>query len=184
MSEDTNVSNEEQVTSTEPEQDLELDLNLEDENQEDSEGTKAEVPTEDLNALKQRLNELENKNKQLYARLKKTDQEKKPQTNSQPDGDLDWKRKIEFITTKGRDLDAEDIDEVIAYAKGKGIAYDEALNATVIKSYLRVKHAKAKVASATPPTSSGHTMVNGKAWSSMNEQERSANFSKMMKKRA
>lgn len=180
MLDETQISNEEQETSSNPEPELELDLS--DEDIQDTEEPKAEG-SEDVNTLKARLAELESKNKQLYARLKKEPEkaEKKP-SYSQPVEDSDWKQKIEFITTKGRSLDAEDVDEVIAYAKGKGISYDEALNSAVIKAHLKVKQHRAKIANATPPSSSKSTMVNGKTWSQMNEQERAANFHKMMKR--
>ena len=152
MLDENNISNEEQDTSSNPEPELELDLS--DEDIQDIEEPKAEG-SEDVNALKARLAELESKNKQLYARLKKEPEkaEKKP-SYSQPVEDSDWKQKIKFITTKGRSLDAEDVDEVIAYAKGKGISYEEALNSQVIKAHLKVKQHRAKIANATPPSSS------------------------------
>ncbi len=180
MLDETQISNEEQDTSSNPEPELELDLS--DEDIQDTEEPKAEG-SEDVDALKAKLAELEHKNKQLYARLKKEPEkaEKKP-SYSQPVEDSDWKQKIEFITTKGRSLDAEDVDEVIAYAKGKGISYEEALNSQVIKAHLKVKQHREKIANATPPSSSKSTMVNGKTWSQMNEQERAANFHKMMKR--
>jgi len=182
MLDENNISHEEQDTSNEPEQELELDL-TEEEIQDISNTPKAEGETEEVEALKAKLADLEHKNKQLYARLKKEPEkaEKKP-SYSQPVEDSDWKQKIEFITTKGRNLDAEDVDEVIAYAKGKGISYEEALNSQVIKAHLKVKQHRAKIANATPPSSSKSTMVNGKTWSQMNEQERAANFHKMMKR--
>ena len=181
MLDENNISLEEQDTSSNPEPELELDLS--DEDIQDIEEPTAEG-SEDVNALKAKLAELEHKNKQLYARIKKEPEkaEKKP-NNSQPaKEDSEWKQKIEFITTKGRSLDAEDVDEVIAYAKGKGISYEEALNSQVIKAHLKVKQHREKIANATPPSSSKSTMVNGKTWSQMNEQERAANFHKMMKR--
>ena len=182
MLDENNISNEEQETSSNPEPELELDLS--DEDIQDIDEPKAEG-SEDVNALKARLAELESKNKQLYARLKKEPEkaEKKP-SYSQPVEDSDWKQKIEFITTKGRSLDAEDVDEVIAYAKGKGISYEEALNSAVIKAHLKVKQHRAKIANATPPSSSKSTMVNGKTWSEMSEEERRKNYTTMLKKRA
>jgi len=185
MLDENNISHEEQDTSNEPEQELELDL-TEEEIQDISNTPKAEGETEDVEALKAKLADLEHKNKQLYARLKKEPEKvvKKPTNNSQPEGDSDWKNKIEFITTKGRNLDAEDVDEVIAYAKGKGISYEEALNSPVIKAHLKVKQHREKIANATPPTSSGSVKVNGKTWEEMTEQERAANYTKMLKKRA
>lgn len=171
MSDDTNVSVEDQDTSQEPELDLELD------NQDDTEETKAEV-SEDVEALKAKLAEVEAKNKQLYARLKKPAEVKKP-SNSSSDGDLEWKKKVDFILTKGKELDAESIDEVVAYAKGKGISYDQALESPVIKSYLADSRSKRRVAQATPPTSAGSVKVGNKTWAEMNDQERAANFDKL-----
>ena len=181
MLDENNISLEEQDTSSNPEPELELDLS--DEDIQDIEEPKAEG-SEDVNALKAKLAELEHKNKQLYARLKKEPDkvEKKPD-NSQPVEDSDWKRRIEFITTKGRNLDADDIDEVIAYAKGKGISYEEALNSQVIKAHLKVKQHREKIANATPPSSSKSTIIDGKTWSEMSEEERRKNYTKMLKKR-
>jgi len=181
MLDETQISNEEQDTSSNPEPELELDLS--DEDIQDTEEPKAEG-SEDVDALKAKLAELEHKNKQLYARLKKEPEkaEKKP-SYSQPVEDSDWKQKIEFITTKGRSLDAEDVDEVIAYAKGKGISYEEALNSQVIKAHLKVKQHRGKIANATPPSSSKSTIIDGKTWSEMSEEERRKNYTKMLKKR-
>jgi hypothetical protein len=181
MLDDTTVSNEEQETSSNPEPELELDLS--DEDIQDIDEPKAEG-SEDVDALKAKLAELEHKNKQLYARLKKEPEkaEKKP-SYSQPVEDSDWKQKIEFITTKGRSLDAEDVDEVIAYAKGKGISYEEALNSAVIKAHLKVKQHREKIANATPHSSSKSTVVNGKTWDEMSEDERRKNYTTLLKKR-
>lgn len=177
MLDENNISNEELETSENPDEELELDL------QDDTEEPKAEG-SEDVDALKAKLAELEHKNKQLYARLKKEPEkaEKKP-SYSQPVEDSDWKQKIEFITTKGRSLDAEDVDEVIAYAKGKGISYEEALNSAVIKAHLKVKQAREKIANATPHSSSKSTVVNGKTWDEMSEDERRKNYTTLLKKR-
>lgn len=177
MLDENNISNEELETSENPDEELELDL------QDDTEEPKAEG-SEDVDALKAKLADLEHKNKQLYARLKKEPEkaEKKP-SYSQPIEDSDWKQKIEFITTKGRSLDAEDVDEVIAYAKGKGISYEEALNSAVIKAHLKVKQAREKIANATPHSSSKSTVVNGKTWDEMSEDERRKNYTTLLKKR-
>ena len=161
----------------------ELELELED-NQDDAEEGTTE-PTEDIETLKARMAELEKKNKQLYARLKKEPEKAvKKSSYSKPDEDSDWKQKIEFVTTRGRNLDAEDIDEVIAYAKGKGISYEDALKSPVITAHLKVKQARAKIANAIPSTSSNAQKVNGKTWAEMTEQERASNYTAMLKKRA
>ena len=172
MSDETQVSNEELDTSNEPTSESEQL------NQNTDEPT-AEGASDELATIKAKLAEMEAKNKQLFARLKKEQEiEKKPTTNSQPDGDVEWKRKIEFITTKGRELDAESIDEVIAYAKGKGIPYDKALDSPVIKSYLSDKRSNDRVAHATPPPSAGSITINGKNFHDLETKDKEANFSK------
>ena len=178
MLDENQISDDEQDI-LEPELELELD-----DTQDDEEEPKTE-DSEDIEALKAKVAELDKKNKQLYARLKKEPEKVvKKSTYSKPDEDSDWKQKIEFVTTKGRNLDAEDIDEVIAYAKGKGISYEEALKSPVITSHLKVKQARAKIANAIPSTSTNAQKVNGKSWSEMTEQERASNYTAMMKKRA
>lgn len=172
MLDDTTVSNEGQDNSNEPELDLDLD------SQDGTEETTAEV-SEDVGALKAKLAEVEAKNKQLYARIKKSPEVKKPSNNSQPEGDLEWKKKVDFILTKGKELDAEAIDEVIAYARGKGISYDQALESPVMKSYLSEVKTKQRVAHATPSTSSGSRKIGNKTWAEMNAEERQTNFEKL-----
>lgn len=172
------------LQDTQPDEELDLALIDDEENQEE-EVEKAETTSEV--DWKAKAEELEAKNRQLYARLKKEPAEKKPQVNSKPENeDSDWRRKMEFVTTKGRNLDADDIDEVIAYARGKGISYEEALDSNVIKSHLRVKQAREKIANATPQSSSKSTVINGKTWAEMSEEERRQNYTKSLnlKKRA
>ncbi len=62
--------------------------------------------------------------------------------------DDEWKKRMEFITTDGRDLDSEEANEVLAYAKGKGISYSEAKNAPIIQSYLSQRKDQKKAVDA------------------------------------
>lgn len=173
MSEETKVSNEDQVTSPEPEPELDLDTPAEEEPEADG--------SSEVEELKVKVAEMDSLNKQLYARLKKEEHKTEKPPNSQPDeGDLDWRQKIEFVTTKGRNLDADDVDEVIAYAKGKKISYDDALKSEVIKGYLRVKQAKQRVAQATPAPSSGSQTFQGKKWNDMSEEDQKKNYNKFV----
>lgn len=159
-------------------QDLDLDLD-EEENQGELKVTPA---TKDSEAeYKAKIAELEAKNKQLFARIKKTPEKTVKQDNNSNNGDLDWKNKIEFVTTKGRSLDAESIDEVIKYAKGAEISYAEAMDSTVIKAFLRVKQAKERVAQATPAPSSKSISINGKGWGELSEAEKADNYQKLIR---
>jgi hypothetical protein len=83
MLEENNISNEELETSENP--DEELDLDLDEDNQDESDESMTEDSSEDVESLKAKLKELEDKNKQLYARVKKTDtkpEAKKSSNNS------------------------------------------------------------------------------------------------------
>jgi len=174
------MSDEDMVT--EANQDSELDLELETEETQDTDDSKVEEESETIETVNAKLEQKQKEVDKLYARLKQDKPEKKP-VKSQAEGDSDWKQKMEFVTTKGRDLDAEDIDEVIAIAKGKGITYEEALDSNVIKNHLKVKQARAKIANAIPPTSGKARVVNNKTWSTMTEAERKANHDKMWNKK-
>lgn len=146
-------------------------------------GTEAEVP-DDVEALKALVAQKDHEVKKLYARFKReqeTKAEAKKPDNLQPEGDLEWRRKIEFITTKGRNLDADSIDEVIAYAKGKGISYEKALESPVMKSYLSDLSSKERVARATPPPSAGSKTFNGKRFHDLEQKDKEANFHNYVK---
>lgn len=171
MSLDTEILDEE---STSQENELDLDLDSQDDNNE----AMAEA-SEDVEALKAKLAKIEDTNRKLYARLKKPAEVKKPQFNSQPNEDLEWKRKVDFILTKGNGLDAETIDEVIAYSKGKGISYEQALESPLMKSYLSERNSKQRVEQATPSTSSGTRRIGKLTWSEMNDEQRRENFTKL-----
>ena len=62
--------------------------------------------------------------------------------------DDEWKKRIEFITTDGRDLDSEEANEVLAYAKGKGISYSEAKNSPIIQTFLKQRQEQKKAVEA------------------------------------
>lgn len=73
----------------------------------------------------------------------------KEEFSSQED---EWKKKMEFIV-KHRNLEPAEIDEVVAYAKGKGIGYEEALRSSFVKAALEAIREKKKSTEASPESS-------------------------------
>ena len=97
--------------------------------------------------------------------------------------DPDWRPKIDFVTGKGRDLDAEEVTEVVNYAKGAGISYDDALETPMFKAYLKERQAQKRVENATPSASKKSAMVNGKNFHTMSSAEKQANFQQFVQSR-
>lgn len=148
----------------------------------DQEESTVEDSGSELEAMKRERDELLSKNQELFGRIKKL--EKKPDTNKLPRGEDDWRKETDFIVREGRDLDADEVSEVIAYAKGKNIGYTEALKTPVIQSYLKERKAEKRVANATPGTSKSSFVSNGKDWRQMSTDERKSNFSAYIASRA
>lgn len=95
------------------------------------------------------------KNKQLFARAKKAEakakepdsqEPKKPEPKSMTDDQ--WKKKIDFITGAGRGLSADEIDRVVAFAEGKGISYDLAMEDPYIKAGMETIRTQKKAEAA------------------------------------
>lgn len=167
--------------SQESHEELDLDLELESENQEEV----SPAAQDDTEALKQRLADLEAKNKQLYARLKRqTDKPKltnPEEKEAKPVSEDDWKKKMEFIVTKGRSLDTEELEEVMAYAKGKGLSYAEALESPVIKVFLSDRKSQKRLQNAIPSSTGRVPKVKGKTFEDMDADEKKANYSEVVR---
>lgn len=138
---DTTVSNEELETSENP--DEELDLELDEENQDNNEEPTAE-DSEDVDALKAKLAELEHKNKQLYARLKKEPEKvvKKPVNKTQSSDITKEEIEIMFLQKDGFTTDEIQMLKTIKageFSQGKEISLVEASKHTLYESYLQNK---------------------------------------------
>ena len=87
--------------------------------------------------------------------LKKTEvkltEEAKPEPEKKVTDDK-WKERMEFVVSN-KDLSKDEVNEVIAYAEGKGITYDEALKSPFVSSAIESLRAKAKAEKETPPPS-------------------------------
>jgi ABC-type nitrate/sulfonate/bicarbonate transport system substrate-binding protein len=111
------------------------------------------------------VEELKEKNKQLYARLKKleakvkssakTEEPKKVvenQDGGKPD-DKEWKEKIEFLV-KRRDFDADELEIVSTFAKGLGKPLEEAVKHPAVEGALKALREKKEAERASLPASS------------------------------
>lgn len=169
----------------ENEVDLDLDVQEEEEGQEEGQ---AEGPSE-LELANARIAELESKNAQLYARYRKDDAKAAKKANfinpPAQGEDKSWQKKIDFVTQDGKDLDSDEVKEVIAYAEGKKLSYAEALKSKVIQAYLNERKTEKSVQSATPSSSGTSTFTyKDKTWATMTSDERKANFAAYMASRA
>lgn len=111
--------------------------------------------------------------------------QKKEEVTQNPEStpENEWKQRIDFVTGAGRDLDAEEVNTVIALARGKGVSYEEALNDSVFKAFKKERDAEKRVQNATPQSKGKAVKVNGKSWSEMSTDEKQANFQTYMKER-
>ena len=93
------------------------------------------------------------KRKWRESTLKKTEvkptEEKKPKPEKKVTDDK-WRKKMDFVVAN-RNLSKVEVDEVIAYAEGKGIEYEEALKSPFVSSAIESLRAKAKAEKETPP---------------------------------
>lgn len=135
----------------------------------------SEGPSE-LEMAQARIAELESKNTELFARAKKAEGTKKVPIHPTQDGDKSWQKRIDFITQEGRELDKDEVNEVIAYAEGKRISFEEAMKSKVMQAFLNERKTEKRVEAATPGSSSTSFRSNNKTWAEMDDQERSQNF--------
>lgn len=160
--------------------DEELDLDLE-------EGDQGAPPADDVESLKQRNADLEAKNKQLYARIKK----QKPQPTlptQKPKDDMGNVREagtrlsaLELAESKRQyawenNLSPEETDAVFRLNSNPT---KETLNDIFIKGGLEAFRAKKRVENAIPSPSSRSSAVDGKSFADMTPEEREKNFSKV-----
>lgn len=126
----------------------------------EEQSTQTEETTEET---KVESSELEQKNKDLFARAKKAEEgEKKlkeelvklqPKETPKQSADADpWKERMEFVV-ENRDLKKEEVQEIIRYAEGAKITYEEALKTPFIANALKAMQAEEKSEQATPSPS-------------------------------
>ena len=107
----------------------------------------SQEPVEDASALKE-------KNRQLFARLKKMEAQlkqlkgKKPAKKQEFDP-LDIAKTVSVL----KDYTPEELEYIKVIAKGKGIDPVEAVNLDEVKTYIEAKRAKERSEKQTPPPS-------------------------------
>lgn len=97
--------------------------------------------------------DLEAKNKELFARAKKAEEDlKRFKSQKVPEKGVDgeWKNKVEFLI-KNRDYNEEEFDHISTVAARKGISYDEAAKAEI--EYINFRRQKVINENKTPSPS-------------------------------
>lgn len=113
------------------------------ENQEEENG---EGQQEDIEEVKKTRDELIEKNKKLYARLKKLEEpEKKPSKKEAPASKMSDK---DMIALMRADIPDEDIDEVKAFAEYRKIPISEAIKNKTMQSILSERQEERQTANA------------------------------------
>lgn len=120
-------------------------------NTEEVEETPAQDEPEDVETLKalnkklyERATKAEAEKKELRAQLKTLEPTPKPQAEKQADVTL--KDQLALVQAQ---VNPDDVDEVISYAKYKGITITEALKSPVVKATLSERAEQRKTAEAT-----------------------------------
>lgn len=160
----------------------ELDLDLEETQEEASPEAQ-----DDVEALKQRLADVEAKNKQLYARLKKPTAEKPKLQSSSIDGIDEIKSTVSQLAMKDKMLDfgleyGLSREEVQAVFRINPNPSKETLEDPFVKGGLQAIRAKKSLENAIPSSSKRSPTVDGKTWTEMSKEERAKNYSTVMKK--
>ena len=127
----------------------------------EEQSTQTEETTEET---KVEPSELEQKNKDLFARAKKAEEGEKKlkeelaklqpkETSQQPADTADpWKERMEFVV-ENRNLKKEEVQEIIRYAEGAKITYEEALKTPFVSNALKAMQAEEKSEQVTPSPS-------------------------------
>lgn len=133
---------------------------------------------------REKAQKIEAENKVLAEELKKY----KPALQEKPVVEDDYKKKIDSLSLAEEKrqfgyehgLSPEETDEVFAYSTGRNIKPAEAKEKPFVKAAIEALRAQRRSESATPSPSSGLPAIDGKSWSEMSNDERKANFSKIM----
>lgn len=154
----------------------ELDLDLE-----DDQGDTLETAQDDVEAIKKRNADLEAKNKQLYARLKKQAPAEKPKLKTEELGETGTRlSKLELLESKRQfawenNLSPEETDKVFAITGNKPTK--DVLKDPFIQAGLEGVRALKRVAEATPSPSGRAKSYNGKSFDELSNDEQKQNYS-------
>lgn len=167
--------------SQQPDEELNLDLELEPEEA-------SPEAQDDVEAIRQRLYEVEAKNKQLYARLKKQAPVEKPNLKSSSNEDLQevtkTVRELKLLETKRQfgyehNLSPQEVDAIYKINPNPS---KETLEDPFVKGGLAAIRAKKSVENAIPGSSKRSPSVNGKSFAEMTKEERAKNWTTVIAK--
>lgn len=150
-----------------------------------------EQPTVDVEALLKEKQELEEKNKQLYARVKKAEAKKEEPnnsvaTNTEPDDDLRQTVNSLSLAEKKRqfgyqhNLSPEETDAVFRLNPNPT---KETLDDPFVKGGINAIRQKARVEDATPSTSSKTPTYGGKTFSELPLEEQRKHYNDYIQKK-
>jgi len=129
------------------------------------------------------VQELEEKNKQLFARAKKAEDRLKKFEKVVDKGDVAASTDpIELAKTISalKGFSPDELDYVQLIAKGKNLALDEAVETDEVKTYIEAKRKKAEGEKKTPSPSSPSSVIGGKTEEDL-EKMTNAQFAKYIK---
>ena len=160
--------------SQQPDEELDLDL-------EEVQGEASPEAQDDVEAIKQRLADVEAKNKQLYARLKKQAPAEKPKLKSEDVGETGTRlSKLELLEAKRQfawenNLSPDETDKVFAITGNK--PSKDILKDPFVQSGLEGIRALKRVAEATPSPSGRAKKYEGKSFDELSVDEQKQNYS-------
>jgi type IV secretory pathway VirB4 component len=114
--------------------------------------------TEGASTSEDEVEKLKKINSQLYARLKKLEAKTKEIKVEEKSDNGDFEKKIEFALFHARDLGKEELEEIFAYAKAKGISYEDAYKSPMIQTYLERVREQKKAEQAQVSSSGGGSL--------------------------
>lgn len=173
--------------SLQPDEELDLDLELEPEDGEENQGDTEQMADESVEAYKKRLADVEAKNKQLYARLKKRDEKpaEKPKPKSEDLGDAGTRlSRLELLEAKRQfawenNLSPEETDKVFAITNNNPTK--DVLNDPFVKHGLEGVRASKRVADATPSSSKAGRTFKGKSFAELSPEDQKKNYAEYVR---
>lgn len=92
------------------------------------------------------------------------------------EGDKEWKEKIDFITAKGKDYSARELEFLSTIAKGKGITLEKASETDEAKLYVEAYREKVAKDETVPEPAARTIKVGNKKLSDMSKEEIEENY--------
>lgn len=178
-----------------PDEELDLELDLEDDEIEEEEEEPVVTPPAGEGKSKKRFEEMTREELLVKARtyhgiIKKRNKPKpdqQPKSSSKPEVDDDIKATVNQLALKDKMLDfglehGLSREEVTAIFKINSNPSKETLNDPFVKGGLQAIRAKKAIENATPGSSKRSATVDGKTWTEMSKEEKAKNYSTVIAK--